>query len=235
MNLFAISDLHLSFESDKPMDIFGEVWEDYLKRLEEKWFKTVRPEDCVLMAGDLSWAMHLSQAKKDFQYIERLPGQKIITKGNHDYWWSSLKKIHDHLNDIGAKSIRILHNHCIELQHAVICGTRGWKSPDAQDADQNDQKIFNRELHRLHLSLEDAKGVDKPKICMLHFPPFGPNGEQTAFTDLMQKNRVHCCVYGHVHRFFHVPQAVQGMFQGVTYYLTSADYLEFAPKRLNIP
>ena len=148
MALFAISDLHLSFASDKPMDVFG--WDNYEALLEKNWRKNVTEEDTVLIPGDISWAMYLEEAEADLSFINDLPGRKIIGKGNHDYWWSTLKKMNEFKASKGFDTINFLFNNSFSYKNFAICGTRGWGNNGTAD---EDTRIWNRELQRLLLSI----------------------------------------------------------------------------------
>lgn len=232
MSIFAISDLHLSLSADKPMDVFGPSWHGYMDRIKENWKCTVKDNDTVLIPGDISWAMRITDAKEDFLFLDSLPGKKIIGKGNHDYWWSSLKKITEVFDLWSVSSIDILHNNSYEVDDFVICGSRGWKNPDSPDANEQDRKIYARELNRLAISLESVSHKGKKIICGLHYPPFGPSGEESEITQILKKYEIHTCVYGHIHKNFESCGVVRGMANGIRYELISSDYLKFMP--LNI-
>ena len=167
MSLYAIADLHLSLGTDKPMDIFG-GWDNYIERLDKNWRSTVKSEDTVVIAGDISWAMRLEQTFKDFSFIESLPGRKIFLKVNHDYWWTTRKKIEAYLKENNFKSISILFNSAEVVENFAVCGTRGW-SYDCST--QEDVKILNREVGRLTMSIEQARKLDREVIVFLHYPP----------------------------------------------------------------
>lgn len=227
MSIFAISDLHLSFGANKPMDIFGPTWQGYMEKIKENWEAVVKSEDTVLIPGDISWAMRIQDAKEDFLFLDALPGRKIVGKGNHDYWWNSLKKIKEMFDLWGVTTVDILHNNSYETEDYCICGSRGWKHPDSPDATEQDRKIYERELNRLVLSLESAKSKEKPILCGLHYPPFGPTGEESPFTEAMGQYGVKVCVYGHIHKNFETTGIVQGNLNGIQYRLVSSDYLQF--------
>lgn len=229
MSIYAISDLHLSLGVDKPMDIFGSAWQGYMDKIKDNWKAVVKNEDTVFIPGDISWAMRIQDAKKDFLFLEALPGRKIVCKGNHDYWWNSLKKINEMFEVWGVTSVDILHNNSFETEGHVICGTRGWKHPDSPDADEQDKKVYDREQKRLILSLETVADRNKPIICGLHYPPFGPSGGETEFTKVMEKYNVKTCVYGHIHKNFDTAGIVRGTFNGINYQLVSGDFLQFMP------
>jgi len=232
MAIYAISDLHLAKSIDKPMDIFGHRWQNYMERLKASWEETVCQDDYVIIPGDISWATYLEQAYDDFSFIERLPGKKIISKGNHDYWWTTLSKLNKFLRDNNFASISFMHNNSFDLGEAVLCGTRGWKCPGENDFSAEDQKIFNRELQRLELSLKTIKPKDNQTvIAALHYPPFNMKGRPSDFIDVMKKYNVTMCLYGHLHGESH-RNAVEGRIEGIDFKFVSADHLEFRPLKL---
>jgi len=229
MTVFAIGDLHLS-ESEtvnKPMDIFGSDWHNHQIHIEQNWRNTVTPEDIVLLPGDISWAMTLDEAQSDLNYIERLPGRKIMIKGNHDYWWSSISKIRSRLHP----SLSAIQNDAIDVGAFVVCGTRGWLLPSHPKFTEDDEVIYRREAERLKLSLQAANQFQKPMVAMLHYPPCSTSDLCTLFTDLLSEFHVTLCIYGHLHgvaqRF-----AVNEIVNNVQYRLVSADYLRFTPVQL---
>jgi len=228
MKVFAISDLHLAFSENKPMDIFGSGWDDYMNRIEYNWHERVGAEDLVLLPGDISWATYHDRAVADFSFIEALPGRKIITKGNHDYWWATKSKLNEFKTNNGLNSITFLQNDACFFESLAITGSRGWKNPDDEGFTSEDLKIYNREIERLRLSLKTTKGFKGEIIAMLHYPPFGLKGKQTAFTEILQEYGVKICIYGHLHGKS-CSNAVEGEYDGIRYYLVSADYLEFTP------
>ena len=220
MKIFSISDLHLSINNSKPMNIFGPVWEGYLDKIVFDWKSKVTDQDVVLLAGDLSWAMKLEDAKEDLKFLEKLPGKKIIIKGNHDYWWSTISKVRSNL----PKNVFALQNDCIEIEDIIFCGTRGWLI-EGDSATSQDKKIFDRELIRLEMSLKTAKQKQTKGqriVCLMHYPPFDKYGNPTKFTKLIEEYNVTSVVYGHLHG--KVPFAKQKLvLNDVAYYLTSCD------------
>jgi uncharacterized protein len=229
MALFAISDLHLAIGVNKPMDVFGPEWADYMTRLRQNWLDAVGETDTVLMPGDFSWATYLPEALPDFQWLHALPGKKILTKGNHDYWWTTRSKLDAFLLGNGLSSIRILHNDAILAEDWAICGTRGWTSPGDEDFSAEDRKIYERELQRLLLSLQAAEHLGaRRRMVLLHYPPFNARREPGGFVALMQAHGVQGCLYGHLHgrgRY----AAIQGELDGIRYQLVAADNLQFRP------
>ena len=235
MTLFAIADPHLGFGVDKPMYIFGSRWTNHERRLEENWLTSVGPDDTVLIPGDISWAMQLQDALPDLRFLNRLPGRKILSKGNHDYWWSSLSKLEKLCRAEGLDSFIFLRNNSLLVPpDRIICGTRGWILPDDPEFGQADEKIYLREAGRLRLSLESAAPLRQPDrklVACLHFPPFGRECRPTLFTDLLNEFAVDSCVFGHIHGGT-VYDDLAGPPGTVAYSLVSADYLGFKPLRL---
>jgi predicted phosphohydrolase len=226
--LFAIADLHLSLGTEKPMDIFS-GWENYVGHIENNWKKTVSDQDSVVIAGDISWAMSLDEAKKDFAFINSLPGEKIILKGNHDFWWCSLKKIKSFLKENNFSTIKILQNSSIETQGACICGTRGW---NCESKNEQDKKISIRESERLKLSFESAKNSKLEKIVFLHYPPVYGKCE-SKLLDIIIENKIKKCYYGHVHGKSAYEKVITGEYQGVNLFFISCDFLKFCPKQVD--
>ncbi|QIB26821.1 metallophosphoesterase [Caloranaerobacter azorensis] len=227
MSIYGISDLHLDFSGEKPMDIFGDNWLDHEVKIFENWKRIIKEEDLVLVSGDVSWAMKLEDAYIDLLKIDRLPGIKVITKGNHDYWWSTKSK----LKGLKFNTIHFLQNDYFLYKNIGICGTRGWISRDSDEFKEKDEKIFNRELNRLKLSLESIKEDVKEVIVMLHYPPFNIDGTPNEFVEIMNKYNVSTCVYGHLHGEGH-KFAVEGKIDGIKFYCISCDFIDFSPKKL---
>jgi uncharacterized protein len=232
MKIYAIGDLHLSRCSDKPMDVFGEHWKEHDLRIEKNWREVVTEEDIVLLPGDLSWAMKPEEAAADIGWLGELPGTKIIIRGNHDYWWSSLTRVRKMLPD----SIIPLQHTSFDCGKAVITGTRGWITSGSEGFDEErDEKILKRELHRLDLALDSAAPLredGKPLIVMLHYPPV-LSGRSSEFSKRMTCSAVDLCIYGHIHNapgFW--PDGQDAEIDGVKYRLVSADYLDFKPMRI---
>lgn len=229
MSLFAIADLHLSLGTDKPMDVF-EGWRDYVPRIEENWRSCVAPDDTVVIAGDISWAMKLEEAVADFRFINSLPGRKLILKGNHDYWWSTRKKIEAFLEENRFSSIGIVHNSAVEAGRFAVCGTRGWLY-DAESAE--DKKIVSREVGRLNASLDAAEKCEKKPIVFLHYPPVYGGMECREIMDVLVNRRVADCYYGHIHGSAAAKRSPTGEYRGVQMHLISCDYLGFRPLLVN--
>jgi len=233
MALYAISDLHLSLSVDKPMDIFGDKWNNYMELIRQNWLKEISDEDYVLIPGDVSWATYLEQSYKDFEYISNLPGIKIISKGNHDYWWTTLSKLNKYIKSNNFQNIMFLHNNCISYKNVVICGTRGWNCPDSDGFSQEDEKIYLRELQRLELSLAQSRAYNADVIvAALHYPPVNKNKDMNSgFVELLKKYNVKVCIYGHLHGDSH-KNALVGEYDGIMYHLVACDYLNFKPLKL---
>ena len=224
MKIYSISDLHLSLTCDKPMDIFGPVWDGYWEKIAEDWQKKVARDDLVLIAGDISWAMKLEDAVCDIKEIDKLPGKKIFIRGNHDYWWKSLTAIRNQF----PKDCFVIQNDSLKIENFVFCGTRGWTVPENDKSSEEDKKMLNREQQRLELSLKSAR--DKIQegdtlICMIHYPPFNSKLEDSIFTNLMEKYGVQKCIYGHIHG--ENSRCVKYLQKnGIEYYLTSCDKVD---------
>jgi len=232
MALYAIGDLHLSFSSDKPMDVFGEHWSNYEEKIKKSWLEQVSESDTVLIPGDISWAMKLDQARVDLEWIHNLPGRKILLRGNHDYWWSSLSKLqalHENM-DFLQNNFYVYESNG---ESYAICGTRGWLCPNPNKFEENDQKIYERELLRLKLSLDAAKDAGHDKIVvMTHYPPTNESREPSGFIEIYESYGVKKVIYGHLHSSYSFESGLKGLHNGVEYILTSCDYLGFEVKKI---
>ncbi|MCX7842045.1 MAG: metallophosphoesterase [Clostridia bacterium] len=231
MSVFAISDLHLSLSIDKPMDIFGTAWKDYMGRIQANWVETVSSKDYVIIPGDISWATYLSEAEADFRFIEKLPGRKIISKGNHDYWWTTMSKLNKFISENNYLTISFMQNNSFVIGDSVLCGTRGWKCPGDEGFGEEDRKIYERELQRLELSLKSIGPAHGNITVALHYPPFNSKKEPSYFVEIMNRYGVKRCVYGHLHGEG-FKNAVTGEVSGIKYNLVSADYLNFKPLKI---
>lgn len=229
MKIFAISDLHLSFEEDKPMDIFGEKWENYEQKILQNANDCVKEEDVLLIAGDLSWAMQIENTEKDFDFIKSLPGKKVVVRGNHDYWWKAITTVREKLEPRGVYA---LQNDSIKIGNIVIAGTRGWVVPEnGKVLGEQDQKIYDRELIRLRMALENAKKKadnDSEIMVLMHFPPFNSSLDENEFTSLLTEFGVTTCVYGHLHGKTKYT-SYSPVIGGVKYILSSCDKINFKP------
>ncbi len=224
MKIYAISDLHISTNTNKPMDIFGGNWVGYLDKIRLDWQEKVSDDDLVLIGGDISWAMDIDEAKKDLESISDLKGKKIIIKGNHDYWWSGIGKV----RDILPPNFFALQNDSIRIGNVVICGSRCWSVPGSPDFKEQDRKIYLRETERLKLSLKSAEKtlIEGDKlIALVHYPPFNVKRENSAYTDIFEEYKVNAVVYGHLHG--KTVRADKFLIKnGIKYYLTSCDQTE---------
>lgn len=227
MALYVIGDLHLAFGCDKPMDVFGGRWENYTEKLLEG-FSTLGPEDTTVLCGDLSWGMDLTEAREDFLFIHRLPGRKILLKGNHDYWWTTATAAKKFFSENGIDSIDILNNNCHFYEDFAICGSRGWFYEE-EKGEAHDRKILDRELLRLETSLKTAG--EREKLVFLHYPPKMLNYECTELVDLMCDYGVRRCWYGHLHSGGRA-LAFEGEYRGIRFKLVSADHVQFIPQRI---
>ena len=224
--LFRSGDTHLSLGADKPMDVFGGAWAGYQEKLTQG-LSVLRPEDTLVIAGDVSWGMSLEESEADFAFLDAFPGTKLLLKGNHDYWWNTAAKMERFFAEKGFSSLRILHNNCHYYGDVALCGTRGWFYEE-EKAGQN-QKVFNRELIRLEASLKAAG--EREKLCFLHYPPFYTGYRCEPILALLERYQVKACYYGHLHGASH-RLALQGKQGSVEYHMISADYLKFTPEKV---
>lgn len=239
--IFAIADLHLSFSCpEKDMAFFGETWEGYTDKIEKNWIEKISPEDLVLIAGDISWAMK-DEVRIDLAWIDKLPGKKLLLKGNHDYWWGSLSKVHSYL----PPSISVIQNNTFDFHNVSIGGSRLWdteeynfssfiefkENPKAKEKliqQDLEEKIFQRELSRLDLSLSKLNPNAKYRIAMTHYPPISAELEDSKASKLLEKHNIDVCVFGHLHNL-QQKASLFGEKNGIQYLLTSCDYLNFNP------
>ena len=224
MRLYTIGDFHLSFGCSKPMDIFGDKWADHTQKLIES-FSNMNVDDVTVICGDSSWGMHIEECLADFAFIDKLPGQKILLKGNHDYWWNTMNKTMSFLKNNGISSIRILNNNSFEFGDYSICGTRGWFYEEGSGV-LHDKKILDREILRLKTSLESAKKENK--IVFLHYPPIYRDFRCSEIIDLLKFHNVRKCYYGHIHGKG-IKSAFNGWCDDIEFKLVSADALSFNP------
>ena len=227
MALYAIGDLHLCLGAEKPMDIFGGAWVGYMDKLKEG-MSVISPSDTTVLMGDLSWALDMQQAKADFAWINEIPGRKIILKGNHDYWWSTVTKFQKFCEENGFSDIHILNNNHFVYEGVAICGTRGWFFEEEKSG-EHDEKVFRRELLRLEASLKSAGEL--PKIVFLHYPPKYKGYECPEILELLKRYGVSRCYYGHLHGASH-GLAMEGLWDGIDFTLAAADKLGFRPEKV---
>ena len=219
MAIYAIADLHLSFSQNKPMDIFGDNWKGHEEKIKQNWIQKVKDNDLVLLPGDFSWSMYLKDSLKDFQFLHSLPGKKILLKGNHDYWWTTITKMRNFLEENNLKNIDFICNNSYEYNGYIISGTRGWVFSENEE----DKKLIKREAIRLELSIQDGinkYGKQKPIIVCMHYPP------TKDFIDVMKNYNVEKCIYGHLHGGAH-KNIKEGIIDGIELIMTSCDYTKF--------
>lgn len=225
MALYGISDLHFSLDSNKPMDVFSDVWENHHIKIMENWNSKINKEDTVLIAGDISWALKLENAIADLEFIHKLNGRKILIKGNHDYWWSAISKLNS-LYD----SLCFVQNNFYSYGEYGICGTRGWVNID--NTEVHDEKVYNREVIRLKLSLDSAVKAGAEKlIVMMHYPPMTRISRSQEFLDILSEYKVEKLIYGHVHMDSKAI-CINGMVGETQYICTSADIINFDPVKI---
>ncbi len=230
MSIYTIGDLHLSFHENKPMSIFGENWKGHEEKIKTDWIEKVKENDLVVIPGDFSWSTYLKDTEKDFAYLNDLPGKKLILKGNHDYWWTTLTSMRKFLQEKKFENIGFIYNTAYEFEDYIIAGTRGW----GQNEEGENQKLLKREVARLELSLEEAIKLNKEKekeiIVFLHYPPIINSNiiqnEMSEFIKVMKKYEIKRCYYGHLHSTS-IREAVEGEYYGIDFKLVSADGLNF--------
>ncbi len=230
MSIYVIGDLHLSFGVDKPMDVFGLSWYNHPERIKENWIAKVKPEDTVILPGDFSWATYLDEAKKDFEYLNFLPGRKILLRGNHDYWWETLSKLNKYVKENKFENIEFIYNTACLVEDKIIVGTRGWTTVGFNQ--EENKKMLKRENARLKLSIEDGIkkfGNDREIIVFIHYPPFYKDivPEEIDFIKTIKNYpQIKRCYYAHLHSSAH-KEAIEGLIDGIEYKLVSSDYLKF--------
>ena len=222
MAIFALSDLHLPLGNDKPMNIFGARWDNYVERIEYEWLSNISDGDYVIINGDFSWAMYLEDALADFQFINKLPGKKLISKGNHDYWWETLKKMNEFTEKNNINDVYFLHNNAMLCDEFAVSATKGWISPSDKSFKKEDEKLYARELIRFENSLAEAQKLSENIIAALHYPP------DDEFIKLIEKYNVRKCVFGHLHG----RKAEDYRNFNEKCLLVSADYLKFKPLKI---
>ena len=235
MSIYVIADLHLSFGTNKPMDIFGDNWDNHPEKVKQDWIAKVKPEDTVILPGDFSWATYIEDAKQDFQFLNELPGKKILLKGNHDYWWTTLTKMREFIKENDFENIDFLYNNAYLVEDKIIVGSRGWI---LQDGEEN-KKMINRENERLKLSFKDGiekYGENKEILVFMHYPPINSKellgNQYLEFYKTMREYNVKDCYYGHLHGNSH-KEAIEGEVGGINFHLISADYLDFKLVKIN--
>jgi len=238
MAIYGLADLHLAISNpDKDMSVFGRGWDGYMEKIKKNCNEKVGPEDTILMPGDLSWVMYLDNGREDFGFIDSLPGTKLIGRGNHDYFWTTVAKMEKWLAEQGFSSIKVIRNNAVRVEDSLVTGTRGWKLPIDDNFDEDDRKILDREIIRTGLCIDSLRKEDPEHklrwILMLHYPPLLKDCLQTEFTELIEKAGVDLCIFGHLHGRAHA-----NMFEGqkeengTKYVCVSGDYIKFEPVKL---
>lgn len=238
VSLYTMADLHLSTldKTDKSMEVFGKSWADYITRIENNWRRLITDEDVVIIPGDISWALSIEEAESDLRFLDSLPGRKILGKGNHDFWWSTMRKHNAFFERIGINSISFLFNNAHETEDFIIAGTRGWyNDEDASNAPDNTDfdKMTNRENLRLRASLSEAKRLkenspEKEIIVFMHFPPFWNGKASDGLIEALKEYEIKRVYFGHIHGNYTVPPCFN--YEGIDMHIISADYLKFTPK-----
>ena len=232
MSLYVIGDLHLSFsDPSKTMSVFN-GWQDYQEKIEKNWRNIVKPEDTVVLAGDISWGMSLQQALPDFQFINSLPGEKIILKGNHDYWWMTMKKMETFFEAELLTTLKLLHNNHYAYDKYGICGTRGWVNGTENKADVQDEKVLRREVQRLETSIKSAVEAGLEPLVFMHYPPIFASNFNYDILEILYRYNIKECYYGHIHGRSAHELCVKNTYDGVNFHLISGDYIHFMPEKV---
>lgn len=231
MDIYAVSDLHLSGTTDKPMNVFGEGWEGHLEKIKSDWKNKVTAEDVVLIAGDISWGMQPEEGAYDLASLRDLPGKKIFIRGNHDYWWNGITKVRASAPD---ESFVFLQNDCVKEGKYIFVGSRGWICPESNEfSAETDEKIYLREAERFRLAFAAAEKIKEEGdviVAMIHYPPFTGKREDTLFSKLFEEHGVKYVVFGHIHGAVYYP--LESEKNGIKYFLTSCDKLGFRLKKI---
>ncbi|NLA95917.1 MAG: serine/threonine protein phosphatase [Clostridiaceae bacterium] len=234
MKLFALADLHLAGLVDKPMHIFGPRWERHADRIATNWEEEVGPDDTVLVGGDISWANSLEEALPDLTLIDALPGKKVLLKGNHDYWWTTIRKLEAFCKQEALTTLRFLRNDALVAAGFYICGTRGWMLPSDEEFSARDQKIYKREIVRLELSIRALKRLRKEEdrgagtVALMHYPPISEQGAGSSLSDLLKAAGIEVCLFAHIHH--DVPfYDSRPQIDGIRYIMVASDQVGFRP------
>lgn len=229
MSLYVLADLHLSFsDPSKTMSIFN-GWQDYQERIKKHWLENIKEGDTVVLPGDISWGMSLAEATPDFRFINELPGEKIIIKGNHDYWWTTKKKMDEYLSAEGFDTIKILHNNHYRYEKYGICGTRGWVN---MPGETQDEKVLKREVQRLETSIKSALAEELEPIVFLHYPPIFATNFNYDILEILYRYNIKDCYYGHIHGRSAHELCVTNTYDGINFHLIAGDYLQFIPEKI---
>ncbi len=228
--LYTIADTHLSFTTEKPMDIFGHRWENHAEKLKENWLKKIKPEDTVVIPGDISWGIDLEEAKEDLLFLDSLPGRKLIGKGNHDYFWGTVNKMTAFIDHAGITTISFLYNNAYIVDNKIVCGTRGWMSEFGVKAE--DERIIKREAQRLELSLQQGmklkeENPDAKLLVFTHYPIVFGDFINYEFIDILYKYEVNTVYYGHLHNV--KESQLDKSYLGIDFHLIAGDYIGFDP------
>ncbi len=237
MAIYALADLHMCLSNpDKSMELFGSSWNGYINKIKENWEHMVTDEDTVLVSGDISWATYIDKAEEDFRFLSELPGRKLLSRGNHDFWWTTMKKMEDFFEEKQFTNLEFVRTNIVEADGCLITGTRGWMIETKESLEGTDnRKIYDRERLRIQMCIDKLSEQDpehsKKHILMIHYPPITAKQGFTEFADMMADADIDICVYGHLHGKAH-KKAFEGDYNGTQFVCTSADYLGFAPKRI---
>lgn len=245
MAIFVLSDLHLSTDlsMNKSMDVFGDRWRDYMTKIQKSWNSVVSDGDTVVVPGDISWATRLTEARADLDFLNKLNGMKLLGKGNHDFWWATASKMQKFFDENGFDTLKILYNNAYVVEDRIVCGTRGWFPDESRQVvvgDVDYQKIVNREVGRLKLSLDCAKKLQKAELdengsslpidVFLHFPPVWSDFSMQEMLDTLSLYEINNVYFGHIHSAYNSPRAFKH--QNMTFTLTSSDFLNFYPLKI---
>ena len=236
MAVYVIADLHLATaNADKSMEVFGKRWTDYMKKIRTRWNNVITDNDTVIIPGDISWGLVTEDSLDDLLWLDSLNGQKIIMKGNHDFWWSTISKLKIFFENNGIKSITLLQNNAIEIENYIVAGSRGWftdKSMQNVEENVDYDKIVKRESIRLQMSLSTAINIkattNKEIIAFLHFPPVWGEFVCQPILDVLKKYNIKRCYFGHIHGSYAHPDVFE--YENINFYMISADFLDFIPK-----
>lgn len=233
MSIFVMADLHLSSTTNKPMDIFGSRWTNYMEKIKKNWSAIVSDDDTVIVPGDISWAIDYNEAIEDFSFIDSLPGKKLLGKGNHDYWWGTMAKNRKFVEENNFKTIDFLYNNAYKIEDYIVCGTRGWYVDEKLQNTTNDaeyNKIVAREASRLKMSLDEALKLrenNEEILVFFHFPPVFNSFVCTEILDVLKEYNIKNCYFGHIHGVYNVPRRFE--YEGISFTIVSSDYSNFIP------
>lgn len=228
-----MADLHLSTTTNKPMDIFGSRWTNYMDKIKKNWSAVVSDDDTVIVPGDVSWAIDYNEAIEDFSFIDSLPGKKLLGKGNHDYWWGTMAKNRKFVEENNFKTIDFLYNNAYKIEDYIVCGTRGWYVDEKLQNTTNDaeyNKIVAREASRLKMSLDEALKLrenNEEILVFFHFPPVFNSFVCTEILDVLKEYNIKNCYFGHIHGVYNVPRRFE--YDGISFTIVSSDFSNFIP------